>query len=120
MSKPPCPVRLTTSTTSARIKPLHYPPRTVCWCVESVRIAVNGRSLSAVELERNPTRLHCKQPKRAYYLCIEYLMGRTFDNALLNLGLKDKYHEGINKLGFNLEDLIKQERDAALGNGGLG
>ena len=61
-----------------------------------------------------------KQPKRAYYLCIEYLMGRTFDNALLNLGLKDQYHEGVNKLGFNLEDLVTQERDAALGNGGLG
>lgn len=47
-------------------------------------------------------------------------MGRTFDNALLNLGLKDKYHESIDKLGFNLEDLLRQERDAALGNGGLG
>ena len=47
-------------------------------------------------------------------------MGRTFDNALLNLGLKDQYHESINKLGFNLEDLLRQERDAALGNGGLG
>lgn len=47
-------------------------------------------------------------------------MGRTFDNALLNLGLKDQYREGIDKLGFNLEDLITQERDAALGNGGLG
>ena len=47
-------------------------------------------------------------------------MGRTFDNALLNLGLKDHYRDGIHKLGFNLEDLITQERDAALGNGGLG
>ncbi|KAF9646897.1 glycogen phosphorylase [Thelephora ganbajun] len=61
-----------------------------------------------------------KQPKRAYYLCIEYLMGRTFDNAILNLGLKDQYREGIDQLGFNLEDLIDKERDAALGNGGLG
>ena len=47
-------------------------------------------------------------------------MGRTFDNALLNLGLKDQYRDGIDKLGFNLEDLVDQERDAALGNGGLG
>ena len=76
----------------------------------------------SLQLNWNETQLVYtrKQPKRAYYLCIEYLMGRTFDNALLNLGLKDKYHEGINKLGFNLEDLITQERDAALGNGGLG
>lgn len=47
-------------------------------------------------------------------------MGRTFDNALLNLGLKDKYREGVDKLGFNLEDVLDEERDAALGNGGLG
>jgi len=47
-------------------------------------------------------------------------MGRTLDNALLNLGLKDKYSDGVTKLGFGLEDLLEQERDAALGNGGLG
>lgn len=39
---------------------------------------------------------------------------------MLSLGLKDKYAEGIDKLGFNIEDLLEQERDAALGNGGLG
>ena len=47
-------------------------------------------------------------------------MGRTFDNALLNLGLKEQYRDGIDQLGFNLEDLLEQERDAGLGNGGLG
>jgi starch phosphorylase len=47
-------------------------------------------------------------------------MGRTLDNALLNLGLKDQYKKGVDKLGFNLEDILDQERDAALGNGGLG
>ncbi|KAF9007192.1 glycogen phosphorylase [Cyathus striatus] len=61
-----------------------------------------------------------KAPKRAYYLSLEFLMGRTLDNAMLNLGLKDKYKTGIEKLGFNLEDILEQERDAALGNGGLG
>lgn len=61
-----------------------------------------------------------KTPKRAYYLSLEFLMGRTLDNALLNLGLKQKYNEGVEKLGFNLEDVVDCERDAALGNGGLG
>ena len=61
-----------------------------------------------------------KTPKRAYYLSLEFLMGRTLDNALLNLGLKQKYNEGVEKLGFNLEDVLECERDAALGNGGLG
>ncbi|KIM29179.1 glycosyltransferase family 35 protein [Serendipita vermifera MAFF 305830] len=61
-----------------------------------------------------------KSPKRAYYLSLEFLMGRTLDNALLNLGMKDKFSEGVNKLGFNMEDVLHSERDAALGNGGLG
>ena len=61
-----------------------------------------------------------KRPKHAYYLCIGYLMGHTFDNALLNLGLRDQYREGVDKLGFNLEDPVDQERDVALGKGGLG
>ncbi|KAH8077380.1 glycogen phosphorylase [Cristinia sonorae] len=70
----------------------------------------------------NETQLHfnSKPTKRAYYLSLEFLMGRTLDNALLNLGLKNKYADGITKLGFSLEDLLEQERDAALGNGGLG
>ncbi len=39
---------------------------------------------------------------------------------LLNLGLKDQYKDGVQKLGFSIEDLLDKERDAALGNGGLG
>ncbi|KAG8972721.1 Non-essential glycogen phosphorylase [Tulasnella sp. 425] len=62
-----------------------------------------------------------KAPKRAYYLSLEFLMGRTLDNALLNLGLKDNYRVAAKSLGFeDFEELIESERDAALGNGGLG
>ncbi|KAH7089314.1 carbohydrate phosphorylase-domain-containing protein, partial [Auriculariales sp. MPI-PUGE-AT-0066] len=61
-----------------------------------------------------------KAPKRAYYLSLEWLMGRALDNALLNLGVKDKFRTSVDQLGFNLEDLIDEERDAGLGNGGLG
>lgn len=62
-----------------------------------------------------------KAPKRAYYLSLEFLMGRTLDNALLNLGLKKNYEQAARKLGFeDFEELVEAERDAALGNGGLG
>ncbi len=61
-----------------------------------------------------------KTPKRAYYLSLEFLMGRTLSNALLNLGLLDNYSSALSSLGFSLEDILVQERDAALGNGGLG
>ncbi|KAH9001920.1 glycosyltransferase family 35 protein [Lactarius hatsudake] len=61
-----------------------------------------------------------KSPKRAYYLSLEFLMGRTLSNALLNLGLLENYSSSLSSLGFGLEDVLVQERDAALGNGGLG
>ncbi|KAJ1536698.1 Non-essential glycogen phosphorylase, partial [Nowakowskiella sp. JEL0078] len=61
-----------------------------------------------------------EDPKRVYYLSLEFLLGRTLDNAMLNLGLKDTFKEAINGIGFNIEDAIEEEVDAALGNGGLG
>ncbi|KAL1924662.1 uncharacterized protein VTP21DRAFT_4316 [Calcarisporiella thermophila] len=61
-----------------------------------------------------------KDPKRVYYLSLEFLLGRSLDNALLNMQLRDDYGEGVKQLAFRLEDLINQEVDAALGNGGLG
>jgi starch phosphorylase len=64
--------------------------------------------------------LHADNPKRCYYLSMEFLIGRTLDNALHCLEVKDVYGESVKDLGFNLEDLLKEEHDAALGNGGLG
>ncbi|VVT57088.1 uncharacterized protein SAPINGB_P005528 [Magnusiomyces paraingens] len=59
-------------------------------------------------------------PKRIYYLSLEFLMGRAMDNAMLNLEVKKVTGDGVSDFGFRLEDLIEQEKDAALGNGGLG
>ncbi|KAF2747807.1 glycosyltransferase family 35 protein [Sporormia fimetaria CBS 119925] len=58
--------------------------------------------------------------KRVYYLSLEFLMGRALDNAMLNVGQKDVATKGLGELGFRMEDIISQEHDAALGNGGLG
>ncbi|RPB28903.1 glycogen phosphorylase-like protein [Terfezia boudieri ATCC MYA-4762] len=58
--------------------------------------------------------------KRVYYLSLEFLMGRTLDNAMLNVGVKQTARDGLDELGFRIEDVIDQEHDAALGNGGLG
>lgn len=59
-------------------------------------------------------------PKRVYYLSLEFLLGRSLDNALLNLDVKPLYRDALKQLGFRIEDLIEEEVDAALGNGGLG
>ncbi|PFH57645.1 hypothetical protein XA68_14755 [Ophiocordyceps unilateralis] len=61
-----------------------------------------------------------RDPKRVYYLSLEFLMGRALDNAMLNVGQKDVAKAGLANLGFRIEDIIGQENDAALGNGGLG
>jgi glucan phosphorylase len=58
--------------------------------------------------------------KRVSYLSLEFLMGRTMLNALLNMDLDGVYREATSQLGAKLEELAEQETDAALGNGGLG
>jgi starch phosphorylase len=58
--------------------------------------------------------------KHAYYLSLEFLMGRTLNNALLNLGLGDTIESVLRRLGLDLEEMIDCEHDAGLGNGGLG
>jgi starch phosphorylase len=63
---------------------------------------------------------HAKDPKRVYYLSMEYLMGRTLQNAIVNLGLEESISKAMNQLGVALELCIPEEKDAGLGNGGLG
>ena len=58
--------------------------------------------------------------KRAYYLSMEFLMGRTLSNAMINLGINDVVDKTLYDLGLNLEELVEAEADAGLGNGGLG
>ena len=58
--------------------------------------------------------------KRAYYLSLEFLMGRALGNAVLNLGLDDEVVAALHDLGLDFEEMIEEERDAGLGNGGLG
>ena len=58
--------------------------------------------------------------KRVYYMCMEFLLGRSLKNNLSNLGLVGEYTEALKELGFELCDLYEQEPDAGLGNGGLG
>jgi len=61
-----------------------------------------------------------KNPKRIYYLSLEYLMGRTLKNNLLNLGIDAEVGLALEEIGFSLEDISELEHDAGLGNGGLG
>src|SRR6202022_1232811 len=61
-----------------------------------------------------------KGSKRVYYLSLEFLMGRLFDEVLINLGRGEIVSAALGDLGVDLARLRASEPDAALGNGGLG
>ncbi|MDE5984187.1 MAG: glycogen/starch/alpha-glucan phosphorylase [Eubacterium sp.] len=58
--------------------------------------------------------------KEIYYLCMEFLMGRSLKNNLYNLDLTDTFDEALKSFDVKLDKLYDQEPDAGLGNGGLG
>ena len=58
--------------------------------------------------------------KKLYYLSLEYLIGRSLENNLFNLGIFDACREFLAENGIELQLLFDEEPDAGLGNGGLG
>ncbi|ARJ67522.1 glycogen phosphorylase [Magnetospirillum sp. ME-1] len=65
-------------------------------------------------------RYYREDSKRVYYLSMEFLIGRTLVNSLINLGLYDTVRQAIAELGQDFDELSAWEVEAALGNGGLG
>jgi starch phosphorylase len=59
-------------------------------------------------------------PKRVYYMSMEFLLGRTLRNNIMNLAAEPIVRSAMEQQGWNLEQLIEEEPDAGLGNGGLG
>ncbi|EDW44535.1 GM23707, partial [Drosophila sechellia] len=57
---------------------------------------------------------------RVYYLSLEYYMGRSLTNTMINLGIQSECEEAMYQLGLDIENLEEMEEDAGLGNGGLG
>lgn len=58
--------------------------------------------------------------KRVYYISMEFLMGRTLGNSLINLGIMEEWQTALKQMGIDVEELQEKEWDAGLGNGGLG
>jgi len=54
------------------------------------------------------------------YFSAEFLMGRHLGNNLINLGIEERVRQMIADVGLDLDELIEQEKDPGLGNGGLG
>lgn len=63
---------------------------------------------------------YAKEKKRVYYLSLEFLIGRSLENSLLNLGIHENVKNALADLGCSMAEICEEEEDAALGNGGLG
>ena len=68
------------------------------------------------------TKAHEKGEKtrKVYYLSLEYLLGRSLGNAILNLNMQDSVRQALSEFSADLENIELDEKDAGLGNGGLG
>ena len=58
--------------------------------------------------------------KQVYYLCMEFLVGRSLRNNAYNLGMLDALTAALKDMGFEMADIFEEEADPGLGNGGLG
>ena len=58
--------------------------------------------------------------KQVYYLCMEFLMGRSLKMSLFNLGLNEVAAQVLADADINIDGIYEEEPDAGLGNGGLG
>ena len=65
-------------------------------------------------------KVKAKRAKRVYYLCMEFLLGRSLKNSLYNLNATSIFEKVVSSYGLSLDELYEQEPDAGLGNGGLG
>ena len=83
----------------------------VCYAVKDVIMDNWLKTQNAMDEE---------DPKMVYYMSMEFLMGRALGNNLINLTAYNEVKEALDEMGFDLNALENQERDPALGNGGLG
>lgn len=65
-------------------------------------------------------KMKTRRAKRVYYLCMEFLLGRSLKNSLYNLSATETFEKVLDGYGVKLDELYELEPDAGLGNGGLG
>ncbi len=83
-------------------------------------LALIARRLMSDQHKKFQSRAYGTGTKQVYYLCMEFLMGRSLKTSLFNLGLNQVAEEVLADEGIKLETIYEEEPDAGLGNGGLG
>jgi starch phosphorylase len=88
------------------------------YAYEALSLAVSDRLVERWKTTYNTYKdQNCRN---AFYLSMEFLIGRSLSNAMLNLGVDDTIKQALYDLGLEAEELLDSEVDAGLGNGGLG
>jgi starch phosphorylase len=87
------------------------------WCV-ALTLAVRERLMD--RWMATTKHVYQSDVKRVYYLSMEFLIGRLLADTMLNLGMTDVCRAALADLGVDLDEILEEEPDAALGNGGLG
>ena len=82
--------------------------------------AFNVRKIMSARQKEFMAKANGQGAKQIYYLCIEFLMGRSLKTNLFNLGLNEVASQAFKNLGINEDIIYECEPDAGLGNGGLG
>lgn len=83
-------------------------------------VALVLRDMLLLQKQRFNREAYKQGSKRVYYLCMEFLLGRSLKNNLYNLDLTGQFSDAVKSFGVELNDLYELEADAGLGNGGLG
>ncbi|WP_417545545.1 glycogen/starch/alpha-glucan phosphorylase [Marinobacter sp.] len=85
---------------------------------DALALTVQDRLIERWRATRD--RYRAERPKRVSYLSMEFLMGRALSNAVNNLDLEQPVRQALSSYGCTLEEVVQEELDAGLGNGGLG
>ncbi len=92
--------------------------RLVRYAYDALAMTIRDRLMERWKKTRDAyVETECRQ---AYYISLEFLMGRSLGNSMLNLGIQGTTEQMLYDLGLDLEELAEVEQDAGLGNGGLG
>ena len=83
-------------------------------------VALSVRDRMVERMLDTEERYRREDPKCLAYLSIEFLLGQSLGNNLINLGMREPYRQALQNLGADLAEIEESEDDAALGNGGLG
>ena len=83
-------------------------------------VVMSVRDIMAEKHQKFHLRTKNARAKRVYYLCMEFLMGRSLKNSVYNLGIYNALSNALKSFHVTLEELYEEEPDAGLGNGGLG